>query len=320
MRVFTRGFHGMRVFTRGSHGMRVFTRGGFALSLPLSKGSGHGTQAGVRTDFGIFHLATTPPAPPPPSDPRDDAFIREVDRAYREDELRNLARRYGRWVVLAIALSLAALGGAMFWKAEQARKTGALSEQFSKALDQVDSGATTEAAQALTEIGASNNPSYRALATFTEAGIALNGGDIEKAGSDLRRIADDPDVAEPLRQAATMKLLRLEFDTISPQEVLKRAAPFVEGDSPWFPIAGEMAALAHMKAGDTQRAGALFFRIASDQRSPLSLRARAEQMAATLGQDVTKIAEAQARAREAGATAAANAAAEAPVAEWAAGQ
>jgi len=250
-------------------------------------------------------LATTPPAPPPSPDPRDDAFIREVDEAYREDEIRKFARQYGRWIVLAVALALAALGGSMWWKAEQVRKTEALSEQFSKALDQVESGATTEAAQSLTDIGESKNPSYRALAAFTQAGIALNGGDIEKASGSFRRIADDPKVAEPLRQAATMKLLRLEFDTIPPEEVLKRAAPFVEGDSPWFPIAGEMAALAHLKAGDTEKAGALFFRIASDQRSPVSLRARAEQMAAALGQDVTKIAEAQAKAREAEAAGAA---------------
>lgn len=268
-------------------------------------------------------MATTPPVPPPVSDPRDDAFIREVDEAYREDEIKKFARRYGRWIVLALALALAALGGTMFWNAEQARKTAALSEQFSKALDQVESGATTEAAQALTEMGDSSNPSYRALAAFSQAGIALNGGDIEKASGSLRRIADDPKVAEPLRDAATMKLLRLEFDTLAPAEVLKRAAPFVEGDSPWFPIAGEMAALAHLKAGDTEKAGALFFRIASDQRSPVSLRARAEQMAAALGQDVTKIAQAQATARDADARAAnapAGTADAAPETEKAAGQ
>ena len=264
-------------------------------------------------------MATRPPAPPPSNDPRDDAFIREVDEAYREDEIRNFMRQYGRWIVLAVALVLVAIGGTMVWRADQTRKTEALSEQFSQALDQVDSGATTEAAQALTEIGETSNPSYRTLAAFTQAGIALNGGDVEKASGSFRRIADDPKVAEPLREAATMKLLRLEFDTIEPAEVVKRATPFIEGDSPWFPIAGEMAALAHLKAGDRDKAGALFFRIASDQRAPTSLRARAEQMAAALGQDVTKIAEAQAREREAEAKASAPAA-EAAVAGKAAAQ
>ena len=71
--------------------------------------------------------------------------------------------------------------------------------------------------------------------------------------------------------------------------MLKRTEPFLAGDSSWFPIAGELAAMAHLKAGAPEKAGPIFYRIAADERAPASLRARAEQMAATLGQDVTKI-------------------------------
>ena len=87
-----------------------------------------------------------------------------------------------------------------------------------------------------------------------------------------------------------MKYLRVEFDKLPPAEVLKRVEPYLAGDSPWFPLAGELAALAHVKAGAPEKAGPLFYRIAADDRTPASLRARAEQMAAALGQDVTKIA------------------------------
>ncbi len=259
-------------------------------------------------------MATTPPAPPqspvsPSSDPRDDAFIREVDEAYREDELKKFARQYGRWVLLAIGVALAALGGWLWWQAEQTRRTEAVSEQFSQALDKVESGSTTEAVTSLDGIGSGNNPSYRALAAFTQAGIALNGGDNDKAVAALRRVVDDPKAAQALRDAATMKLLRAEFDSLKPADILARTAPYLAGDSPWFPVAGEMAALAHMTAGDTEKAGALFYRIASDERAPQSLRARAEQMAAALGQDVTRIAEAQAKKREAEAAKAGEAAA-----------
>ena len=72
---------------------------------------------------------------------------------------------------------------------------------------------------------------------------------------------------------------------------MKLLDPYVTGDSPWFPVAGELAALAHVKAGAPDKAGPLFYRIAADDRTPQSLRARAEQMASALGQDVTKIAD-----------------------------
>ena len=235
-------------------------------------------------------MATTPPAPPAPSDPRDDAFIREVDEAYREDEMKQFFRRYGRWLLLAVGVGLAALGGWLWWQAEQVRRSEALSEQFQAALEKAESGSTTEAVASFEDIGKSGNASYRSLAAFSQAGIALNGGDAEKAGALFKAVADDPKAAQPLRDSATMKYLRVEFDKLPPADVLKRVEPYLAGDSPWFPIAGEIAALAHVKAGAPEKAGPLFYRIAADERTPQSLRARAEQMAAALGQDVTKIA------------------------------
>jgi hypothetical protein len=266
----------------------------------LSKGQQQGRHESP--PFREQALATTPTDPR--TDPRDDAFIREVDEAYREDEMKKFIRRWGRWILLGIGLALAALGGWLFWSAEQTRRQEALSEQFSQALEKVDSGATPEAAKSLAEIAGGSNPSYRSLATMTEAGIALTGGDADKAVAGFRRVAEDPSVAQPLRDVAMMKQLRVEFDTLPPAEVIERTAPFLAGDSPWFPIAGEMAALAHLKAGEPAKAGPIFYRIAADERAPASMRARAEQMAAALGQDVTKIADARVRKAEADAKAA----------------
>ena len=243
-------------------------------------------------------MATTPPTTPPNSparttgsaDPRDDAFIREVDEAYREDELKKFATTWGRWILLAVVVGLAALGGWYWWKAEQQKRIETLSEQFSGALGKVETGGSTEALAELEAIGKSDNPSYRALAAMTKSGIVLQGGEADKAIADLKRVVDDAQAAQPLRDVAEIKLLRLQFDTLAPADILKRTERFVAGDSPWFPVAGEMAALAHLKAGAPDKAGPLFYRIAADERTPQSTRARAEQMAAALGQDVTKIA------------------------------
>jgi hypothetical protein len=266
-------------------------------------------------------LATTPPTPPArktaASDPRDDAFIREVDEAYREDELKKFVGTWGRWILLAIVVGLAALGGWYWWKAEQQKRVEALSEQFSAALGKMETGGSTEALAELGKIGQSDNASYRSLAAMAQSGLALQGGELDKATADLKRVVGDAQAAEPLRDVAEIKLLRLQFDTLKPEEILKRTERFVTGDSPWFPVAGEMAALAHLKAGAPDKAGALFYRIAADERTPQSTRARAEQMAAALGQDVTKIADerekaAKAKAEAAKADGASDAAAPAP--------
>jgi hypothetical protein len=254
-------------------------------------------------------LATTPPTTPArttgSSDPRDDAFIREVDEAYREDELKKFASTWGRWILLAVVIGLAALGGWYWYQADQKKRVEALSEQFTAALTKVETGGSTEALTELEKIGQSNNPSYRSLAAITKSGLALQGGELDKAVADLKRVADDAQAPQPLREVAQIKLLRLQFDTLKPAEILTRTEPFIAGDSPWFPVAGEMAALAHLKAGAPDKAGPLFYRIAADERTPQSIRARAEQMAAALGQDVTKIAADREKAAKAKAEAAA---------------
>lgn len=228
---------------------------------------------------------------PPTDDPRDMAFIREVDEAYREEELKRYFLRYGRWVALAIGVGLLALGGWFWWQAETHRKADAMSEQFASALDQLDSGASEEARAELAEIRHSSNPSYQSLAALAEAGIALGDADTDKAIDLFRSVADNDRAPQALREAARLRLVNSQMDTLQPDEIVQQLQPFLDGDSLWFPVAGEMAAMAHLRAGANDKAADLFFRIAGDDRAPQSLRARSEQMAAWLGRDVTELAD-----------------------------
>lgn len=232
---------------------------------------------------------------PPPIDPRDAAFIREVDEAYREDELKRLFNRYGRWALLLVGVGLAALGGWLWWQAEQGRRAEQLSEQFVGALNQIDSGATEGTAQTLGEIRQSANPSYRALAAFAEAGIALGKSDTAKAATLYEGVATDAKVPQALRDAATLRLVSAQFDKLDNKQVLATLKPYLTDESLWFPVAAELAATAHLRAGDRKAAADLFYRIAASDRAPQSLRARSEQMVAALGRDVSELVERRAQ-------------------------
>ncbi|MFA7441213.1 MAG: tetratricopeptide repeat protein [Sphingomonadaceae bacterium] len=241
-------------------------------------------------------MATTPPARPSatrPADPRDEAFLREVDEEYRRDEFNRFARRYGRWILLAVGVGLAALGGWLFWQAEQNKQNESLSEQFTLALNKVDAGDTEAARAALDLTAKGDNAGYTALARLTDAGLAAAAGEDEKGAGLLRAVTDDAAAPQALRDVARLKRIRLTFDSMEPATVIQELAPYLAGDNPWYPIAAEMTALAHMKAGENDKAGPIFLRLAGDGRAPPSLRARAEQMAATLGQDVAALTEAR---------------------------
>ena len=62
---------------------------------------------------------------------------------------------------------------------------------------------------------------------------------------------------------------------------------------PWFGTAGEMTGLALVKQGRKTEAGQLFAAIAKDKSVPDSIRARAVQIASSLGVDASAACRAQ---------------------------
>jgi hypothetical protein len=62
-----------------------------------------------------------------PSDPAE-TFVREVDENLRRDQLRDMARAYGKWVIAAVVLFLLAVGGYLYWQPRQAERASAESE------------------------------------------------------------------------------------------------------------------------------------------------------------------------------------------------
>jgi hypothetical protein len=92
---------------------------------------------------------------------------------------------------------------------------------------------------------------------------------------------------KPYRDAALIRQTALEFDQMKPDEVIVRLAPLAKPGEPWFGTAGELTALAMVKQGKKQEAGQLYAAIAKDSGVPQTIRARAVQIAGTLGVDAS---------------------------------
>ena len=99
----------------------------------------------------------------------------------------------------------------------------------------------------------------------------------------------DDKVAQPLRDLALIRQTTTEFDTLPPDQVIARMQPLVRKGQPWFGSAGELVAVAQLKAGRAQDAGATFAALAADPAVAPSIRSRAVQMASVLGIDTTSI-------------------------------
>ena len=79
---------------------------------------------------------------------QQEALLREVDDALREDQFANAAKRYGKPVGAVIGIGLAAFAGYLWWSGQQEGKLETGSEEIVKALDQLEAGNLDTASKA----------------------------------------------------------------------------------------------------------------------------------------------------------------------------
>lgn len=221
-----------------------------------------------------------------PTDPAE-TFVREVDENLRRDQLRDMAQAYGKWVIGAVIIFLAAVGGYLFWQNQQRKQAIEDSETMSAALDKVASGNIKSAQADMVPLSDSSNDVTRATALLGRATLAMQQNDRKTASALFRQVAEDEGLPQPFRDLATVRGTMVDFDSMKPDDVIARLKPLTEAGKPFFGTAGELTAMAMLAKGDRTGAGQLFARIAADRQVPESIRNRAIQVAGSLGVDAS---------------------------------
>ena len=217
----------------------------------------------------------------------NETFLREVDENLRRDQMQDFFKRYGALLIIAVILFLVASGGFIWWKRHEVKRSGAEVEKLAAIYKDVGSGKMDQAPQQLDELAKSGSKAVRASALFARGALALQQNDTKLAASTYKSIADDSGLPKPYRDAALVRQTALEFDQLQPGDVIARLQPLAKPGEPWFGSAGEMTALALVKQGKRQEAGQLYAAIAKDQGVPQTIRARAIQVAGSLGVDAS---------------------------------
>ena len=221
-----------------------------------------------------------------PTDPAE-SFVREVDENLRRDQMRDMAKAYGTWIIAAAILFLVAVGGYLYWQDRQQKQAMEQGEALSAALDKAGSGNTKAAQAELGPLTESSNDVVRASAELGRAALALRQNDRKTAIYIYHRLAADDGLPQPYRDLATIRGTMTEYDSLKPDEVIARLSPLAVQGKPFFGTAGEMVALAMLAKGDRNGAGQLFARIAADRQVPNSIRSRSVQFAGSLGVDAS---------------------------------
>jgi hypothetical protein len=216
---------------------------------------------------------------------QQEALLREVDDAVREDQFAYLVMNYGKQIGALVVVGLAVFGAWLWWSSHQDANLARHSEEIVKGLDQLDAGNLDTADKAFAPLAEDGGKGARTVAKFVRAGIAAQRGKPADAAKLYAEIAADGGTPEPYRDLATVREVALNYDTMKPADVVARLKPLAQPGKPYFGSAGELLGAAYLDQGRKDLAGPLFAAISKDKDVPQSLRSRSRQMAGVLGVD-----------------------------------
>lgn len=211
-------------------------------------------------------------------------IFREVDEELRQDQLKQIWKRYGRLIVAAMVAVVLAVGGFQAWKAWDLSQRTALSDRFADALGQADSGDTAAAEEALAAIAAETSGGYGTLAAFAQARLRAETGDTAGAAALWERVANEEAEGSPLQRIAVLLAIMHQVDDGDAAALETRLAPLTKAGEAFRPTALELTAILALRQGDRARARETYALIVDDLAAPAGLRARAAQMIEALAE------------------------------------
>ena len=142
---------------------------------------------------------TVAKSPTDTKDLADEAFLREVDDAVRDSDMKQFWNKWGRWIAIALVLGFGGLGAWAYYSNQQTQAVGEQGEAFIKAVDSLDAGNNDEALKQLEPFKEADQAGYRALAKILEGNIAVEKGDKKKAIASYDEVIKDDGLPNAFR-------------------------------------------------------------------------------------------------------------------------
>lgn len=209
-------------------------------------------------------------------------IFEEVDEELKEENLKKLWDRYGRFLVVAVVLLVGGVAAYKFWEYYSLEQRNAQGEAFLAAIALAEEGKNSDAAAAFTVFAEDASAGYAMLARFREASARRKDGDPAAAIDIYEALAADQSVEPVYRNLAVLLSVMAQSNTGDPKILSDRLTPLAEA-GPWRITASEYLGLLALRQGDSAAARKRFEAIADDSEAPQGARQRAAELLQTLG-------------------------------------
>ncbi len=213
---------------------------------------------------------------------QDESFFQEVEEGVRQDRYLGFIRKYGIWLVAAIAAVLAGVVGWRAYDSWRVSSTREHSDSYVAAQELAAKGDFKGAGEAFERLSAQGPQVYRVMAMMERADALVQQGDLDAALAQFDAAASaarDP----TMRDTARLRAAYIVADTQDFQAVRTRLTPLIEAGGPISYPARELLGVEAWEAGETDLARQTLENLQLAFDAPESVRQRAELALQVLG-------------------------------------
>lgn len=212
-----------------------------------------------------------------------DVF-REVDEAIRQDQLKQLWKKYIPIIIVVVVLVVGGIGGWQLWSYLRHSDNQGDSDALAAALALGREGKVEESLAALQSQAADLNEGETAtLAAFAAGRILVGEGRVEEAIALWDRIAANRNTQHSYRDMATLLSVMHQVDSGDPTTLADRLQPLTAEGNAFRPTAQELMALLALRGGEEERARQILSALVEDSATPGGMRGRVQQLLSALG-------------------------------------
>jgi hypothetical protein len=212
-----------------------------------------------------------------------ESFVQEVDQSLRDERLIANLRKYAPHIVAAFVIFLAAIIGWQAWQAYQADQARKGAQDFGAAQQLAANGDMNGAKAAFLGLTTHGPQNYRVMARLEYAAVLETQGDLDGALHAFDQAASATG-DQTLRESAELRAAYIAAETQDFAAVQRRLQPLVSSHSKLSYLAQELLAMQAWRAGKLDLARSTLQSLSLAFSAPESVRQRAQQYLAVIGE------------------------------------
>ncbi len=218
-------------------------------------------------------------SPATADDAMTDAFINEVTDDVKNDNLKAFWKRYGVYVVLAVAIGVSA---AVSFESVKSWYNAKFQRQTENYIAAVYTPDLNDAKNTLEKIASDTNGIYSELARIQIANILFEQNKNDEAVAVLEELSADSSLDETIQSLATLKLAAYKVDFAPQAEIQTLLAPLAGSDSVFKPLAQDLLAMSAIQNGNIEQARTIYADLLQSEHISENFRTRIQDMLSAL--------------------------------------